>query len=146
VHRGVVVHSADEAKAKISDPAFDPMTEAVFESAPPALYDDPGRHSASAAVESYRLNEIRITAETDAPGYLVLSEIWYPGWKATVDGADAPVLQADWCLRAVPLAAGRHEVVLEFSPSSFRAGAWISSLSLALAVAGIFYTRKKENG
>jgi hypothetical protein len=145
VHRAVVAGSADEAKAIISDPGFDPMSVAVFESAPPEAWDDPGPRTSSAAIGSYRLNEIRVTTESDAPGYLVLSEVWYPGWKATVDGAEAPVLRADWCLRAVPIDAGTHEVVLEFSPSSFAAGAWISSLSLALAVAGIVYTRKKEN-
>jgi hypothetical protein len=146
VHRGTLVSTAEAAKAKIADPAFDPMREAVFESAPPALYDAPGEHGSSASIESYRLNEIRVRAEADADGYLVLSEVWYPGWRATVDGAEAPVLRADWCLRAVPIAAGKHEVVLEFSPSSFRTGAWISSLSFALAVAGIAYIRKKENG
>jgi len=147
VHRGVVAPTADGAKALIADPSFDPMRTAVFESAPPVLYDAPGDRRSSAVIASYRLNEIRVTAETDTAGYLMLSEVWYPGWKATVDGAEVPVLRADWCLRAVPLgAAGKHEVVLEFSPSSFRAGAWISSLSLALAAAGVVFTRKKENG
>ncbi len=143
VHRGIVAASPEEAKGLISDPAFDPRSVAVFEAPPPAVYDDTARHPSAVSIDHYALNEIRMSAESGADGYLVLSEVWYPGWKAFVDGAEAPVLRADWCLRAIPLTAGKHDVRLEFSPSSFRTGAWISSLTLALSLAALFIGRKK---
>ncbi|HLF15253.1 MAG TPA: YfhO family protein, partial [Bacteroidota bacterium] len=145
VHASYVAASPDEAKARISDPSFDPMTEAVFEAAPPVVYDDSSRHRSGVTIDSYRLNQIRMTAVTEADGYLVLSEVWYPGWKAYVDGVETPVLRADWCLRALPITAGRHAVTMEFSPSGFRTGAWVSSLTLVLSIAGAYYRRKKEN-
>ena len=57
-------------------------------------------------------------------GLLVLSEIWYPeGWTATVDGVEVPLVRANYILRALPIEAGDHEVVLSFeSPGARRAG------------------------
>jgi uncharacterized membrane protein YfhO len=145
VYGARVASSADEAKSIMSDTAFDPAAEVVFEEPPPVLYDGPHRTGGRVEVGSYRLNEIRMSVESPADGYLLLSEVWYPGWRASVDGRDAPVLRADWCLRAVPLAAGKHEVIVEFSPSSFSAGAWISTATLALSIAGMAYFRKRES-
>ncbi len=145
VHGSYVADSAAGAKARVADPAFDPAAEVVFEAPPPVVYDDSAAHRSVVTISSYRLNEIRLSVETPADGYLVLSEVWYPGWRAYVDGVETPVLRADWCLRAVPLAAGKHAVTVEFSPSSFRTGAWVSSLTLALSIAGIAFGRKKED-
>ena len=48
-------------------------------------------------------------------GLLVLSEIWYPeGWTATVDGVEVPLVRANYILRALPIDAGDHEVILSF--------------------------------
>jgi hypothetical protein len=165
VYDSYLAASPEDARNHISSPTFDPMREAVFEEAPPALPGDPGRPAArpdapdgnpadrggltrpvwEASIESYDLNEIRLRVNTPFAGYLILSEIWYPGWNASVDGANAPVLRADWCLRAVPVPGGAHEVVLDFSPASFRTGAWISGATLLAAVAGLFVARPKKD-
>ena len=146
VYGSHVAATADEARARIADPSFDPRAEVVFEAPPPVLYNDSVPHQSIVSIESYRLNEIRLTVETPANGYLVLSEVWYPGWRAYVDGVETPVLQADWCLRVVPMTAGKHTVIVDFSPSSFKTGAWVSTLTLALSIAGFVLGRKKENG
>jgi uncharacterized membrane protein YfhO len=62
----------------------------------------------------------------------VLSEIFYPGWKATVDGEEAEVLRANWSLRAVALRGGNHSVELRFAPASFRTGTAITVITLAV--------------
>lgn len=144
VHRAFVARSEEEARARISSPDFDFRGEAVFEEPPPVVLAGPARSGSVVTVSSYGLNRIEMTADAAADGYLVLSEVWYPGWKAEVDGVEAPVLRADWCLRAIPVTAGKHRVVMEFSPPTFRAGAWISSVSLVAAVGGIFVARKRE--
>jgi uncharacterized membrane protein YfhO len=86
---------------------------------------------ATVSITDYELNRIRLRVATNAPGFLVLSEIHYPGWYATVSGAPAPVLRADWNLRAVPVGAGQHDVELRFAPRSFLLGACITMLTLA---------------
>jgi hypothetical protein len=73
---------------------------------------------------------IVIRTSMDKPGYLVLSEIFYPGWEATVDGEKVAILQGNFLLRVIPLRGGQHEVHLFFVSWPFRIGACISLLTL----------------
>ncbi len=77
---------------------------------------------------------------TGAAGLLVLSEVYYPAWKAYVDGEPARLYVADHALRAVPVPAGEHTVELRYESVSLRIGIATSILSygLALAVAAIW--------
>jgi len=72
-----------------------------------------------------------VRCRLDAPGVLVLADTWYPGWRATVDGADAPILRANHAFRGVALGKGAHEVRFIFRPASFMFGAWLSVLAAA---------------
>jgi uncharacterized membrane protein YfhO len=69
--------------------------------------------------------------ETPANGLLLLSEVYYPGWRARVDGNETGVLRADFLLRAVPVAQGRHRVELFFAPDALLIWAVISGMVLA---------------
>jgi len=71
----------------------------------------------------------------DAPGYLVLSDTHYPGWRATVDGEATPILRANGFVRAVFLSAGEHTVEFVFSPTSLATGAACTGAALALWLA-----------
>jgi hypothetical protein len=128
VHRAIAAPDHGAALAALRAPSFDPATTVVVEGGE-ALQATP---SAPAAihVESFGLNEIRLRVDTPADAYLVLSEVWYPGWHASVDGAPAPVLRANYAFRAVPLGPGQHQVVLTFAPGSWRLGLAISGLTL----------------
>lgn len=84
----------------------------------------------SATIESYRPEAIRIRATAERDGILVLSDGVYPGWRATIDGRDAPILTVNYDLRGVRLRPGMHEVEFTYDPQSFWLGA-------DLAVAGI---------
>lgn len=72
----------------------------------------------------------RDAVELDGPGLLVLRESHARGWRARVDGRDAPVLRANGRHRAVPLPAGRHEVALDYHPPMLEAGSGLSVLGL----------------
>ncbi|GAB4407284.1 MAG: hypothetical protein Kow00123_20190 [Anaerolineales bacterium] len=71
----------------------------------------------------------------DAPGYLVLSDTHYPGWRATVDGEPALILRANGFVRAVFLPAGEHTVEFAFAPQSLILGAACSGAALAVWLA-----------
>jgi hypothetical protein len=90
---------------------------------------------AEAVIRRYSLNEIRVDAKLPSPAILVLSEVYYPKWKVTVDGAEAEMLKADYVLRGVALPAGDHEVVFRYDSSTLKRGLLISLLTLGAAVA-----------
>lgn len=98
--------------------------------------DGPG----TAQVEVLADESERIAARVrlDAPGYLVLSDTYYPGWRAEVDGEPAPILRANGFIRAVYLDAGEYTVEFVFAPRSLTIGAACSAAALALwAVAAV---------
>ena len=87
-----------------------------------------------ATLVAYRLNDVTIDVETPAPALLRLADLWYPDWVATVDGKPAPILKADYLLRAVAVPAGKHRVEMRFESKPVRAGFTLSLASLAIAL------------
>jgi hypothetical protein len=81
-------------------------------------------------VES-RPNRVTVCVGPGPAGYLVLADVWYPGWRCTVDGRAAPLYCADYLFRAVGLSEGEHTVVFSFEPASYRLGRIISGAALA---------------
>jgi hypothetical protein len=81
----------------------------------------------------------RVAAEvnTDAAGILVLTDLAYPGWKASVDGKPAHLLTADGLFRAVAVPAGSHRVVFRYRPLSFYGGVAVSLAALAALLRGM---------
>ncbi len=75
-----------------------------------------------------------IQVEADAPGWLFVADVWYPGWLAWVDGAPAPVLKADYLFRAVAVPAGMHTVTLAYRPTWFYVGMAASLLGLGAVI------------
>ncbi|MDO4715095.1 MAG: YfhO family protein [Bacteroidales bacterium] len=94
-------------------------------------------------------NELRYTTYSNLPGVAVFSEVYYPGWEATVDGQPIEVARVDYLLRALRLPAGKHEVVFTFKPSSVDTTealgfAAMGFLILLLLVPAIVAGRKRE--
>jgi hypothetical protein len=85
-----------------------------------------------ATIRDYRPNRVTIDVESDAPAYLVLADIWYPGWRCSIDGNPVPVYRANYVFRAVPVPAGRREVCFTFEPNSYLWGKRISLGSVAV--------------
>ena len=77
-------------------------------------------------------DRIRLDFDAREGGYLVISEVWYPGWQARVDGRVREIERANGFFQALEVGPGRHEIVLEYWPVSLRVGLWISGLGLAL--------------
>jgi hypothetical protein len=71
-------------------------------------------------------NKIVVEVESEAVGWLVLADSWYPGWKARVDGQDVEIHRANYAFRAIEIPEGRHEVVFVYRPASFYVGGIIS--------------------
>jgi hypothetical protein len=115
-------------------PAFDPTETVVLLERPDAPIGPVQDWTATANVTTYAATRVVVETESDGPGWLVLSDTYYTGWEATVDGHAAPIYRANGCVRAVPLPQGRHEVVFRFRSRTFYWGALISSASGVLLV------------
>jgi hypothetical protein len=85
----------------------------------------------SASIVSFAAERVRVRVDAPGEALLVLSEAWYPGWRATVDGRDVPVLPANAWMRAAVVPAGAREVVFEFRSRLLGPGALVTALGLA---------------
>ena len=104
--------------------------------------------TASVKLDKYEPNNLQYTVYSKNGGIVVFSEIYYPGWKATVDGQSVELGRVNYILRAVNVKPGKHIVVLDFHPTSISTTetiAYISIVILLLAIAGAGYMewRKK---
>jgi hypothetical protein len=109
------------------------------------LASDGGPSNATAVIEHYAPHRVVISAASDHPGYLVLTDTWFPGWIARVDGRESPVERANYAFRAVRLEPGRHEVEFRYDPGSVRLGLALSVLALLAIVAPGWWPRRRPN-
>jgi hypothetical protein len=111
---------------------------AVTESRLPGLADDsgPAGTAGTAELERYGREDAVVRTSSTGDSLLVLTDVHYPGWKASVDGRDAPIERVNYLLRGVAVPAGRHTVEFRYEPASWRAG-WILSLVALAATAGL---------
>jgi hypothetical protein len=141
-----------QALSAVLDPSFDPTRIAIVDTSskiaaqqitalPPAL-------GISVSVTSYRPGDITLQLASPAPqgAALIVSENYFPGWKATVDGKAAPLDRAQYNLIGVQLPAGARSVALHFDDPAYEAGRKVTIvaivLSLVLAGLGLFRLRQ----
>ncbi len=93
--------------------------------------------TASVQLTSYEPNELKYSIDSRTGGVLVFSEIYYPGWTATVDGQPAELGRVDYVLRALRIEGGHHEVVLSFFPTSVTTTETIAFIALGLLAVAI---------
>jgi len=115
-------------------PSFDPMRSVVLDSLPEELAGVPPGAEFTGSVEilDSNINGYHFRVQTSTPSILVVSQNFYPGWKATVSGRSASVFPADHALTGIAVPAGNHEIRFEFQPSSFKLGALLSLISATL--------------
>ena len=121
VHRAQMVASDGEALSLMQSPSFDPASEVVLVSAQMESLV-PGTGRSEAKIVSYQPERVEIETSLDSAGYLVLTDSYYPGWEAKVDGTPVPIERANLYFRAVHLEPGEHQVVFSYTPSSVRTG------------------------
>ena len=148
VNKIVYVGDANAEYAQVAK--INLQTEAVadkkFESAlGQAITND---STATVRLTSYQPNNLRYTVDSKNGGIVVFSEIYYPGWTATVDGTPTPIARVNYILRALMVKPGKHTVVFDFHPSSIRTTeiiAYISLVMLLLAIVGTVYVEFRKS-
>ncbi|MDE2973124.1 MAG: hypothetical protein OXU64_00160 [Gemmatimonadota bacterium] len=123
----------DAALARILSPSFDPAREAIL-AEPASLVPDPSV-TGDVAWELADPDERRLRVTTTGPALLVVSENWFPGWAAEVDGEPAEVRRANLTLQAVEIpSAGEHAVTLRFTAPTVRSALRLSIVASAITV------------
>ena len=142
-----------DAQVAVLDPRFDPLRIAVLD--PSAAIQTapvtalPDRLPITTTTSGYAPGHASITLSGPAPAgsALVVSENYYPGWQASIDGRNAPIYRGDYNLIAVPLPAGARTVELRFRDAAIGAGKAVSIFALLLAVlavgAGVVADRRR---
>jgi hypothetical protein len=150
----VEVVSAEQALRRIrgeSEQSFNPREVALLELSPDSTPDvtDKARLDlpqgdfkapAEARIVNYGPNRLAIETVADKRAALVVSETYYPGWEATMDGRPAAILTANYLLRGVIVPEGRHLVEMRYTAPAARRGAIISALTLLALLGGIFFS------
>jgi hypothetical protein len=122
---------AEETLALMRSPRWDPMRNAVVETARPLALAGPGLKGV-AAVTAYAPERVEVATQADGAALLVLADNYYPGWNASVDGRPAEVYRTNHTFRGVVVPAGRHRVVFTFDPAGVKEGLYIWLACLAL--------------
>jgi hypothetical protein len=131
-----VGNSREEILAGLRDPKFDPRKTVLLES-PPDPQPSPGPQAdapGSAWVSRSSTDWLEIKADLGRPAILLVTDAYSKYWEAeAIDPGPQPdytVMPADYTLRAIPLAAGHHHILLKYSPIGYNIGKWVTIVSL----------------
>ncbi|HSB08656.1 MAG TPA: YfhO family protein [Blastocatellia bacterium] len=165
VSQTVEVQSHTAAIKALGDSGFNPRSTAIIEvsGAPESERQEFAKGSADrsqmmtlmrekelpqspaiATITEDKRNRVVIQTDSGADGLLVLSDNYYPGWRASVDDAPAQVFRANCTMRAVNVPAGRHVVSFAFVPATFFTSVYISLAAAALTLAFLIYAALKR--
>ena len=152
VNRATKADKLDDVYSRIGNPAFDPRREAILEEEPDSFLSQPLGGSEIPGTddpdtlhfEQLSRNRFRVDREGTSPAFLVVSQTWYPGWTAIVNGTPRPIKRANGVLMGVSVDSGISEVQFTYRPTYFH---WalgltiLAAFTLVLAAVGDRYRR-----
>jgi len=128
VYRSRVIPDSAGQFAALRAPGFDPAQEVILGGGEALAGPNAGN---GVTFADYQPERIIVDVDAAADGYVVFSEVAYPGWQAMVDGVPVPIERANFAFRAVRVPPGTHRVELVFEPTTWRLGLAISLASVA---------------
>jgi len=157
VPRWIVKNGRDEIFKTMSAPSFHPMKVVILESAPKFKTNGGSiggaANSDKVVLRGSTTDQLVIFAEVSKPQILLITDPYSTGWRARgLPGSSQKqyeVMPADYVLRAIPLGVGKHRILLEYMPTGFRVGMWVSIVSViiysALLVVSLRGNRKQAS-
>jgi hypothetical protein len=142
------VNSPTEELAKVC--TIDTRTTAVVDQSKFKVGDFAYDSASSIQVMEHKPNYLKYESQSQTNGFAVFSEIYYPkGWTASIDGKEAPILGADYVLRALEIPAGKHVIEFRFAPEAYTVGNKVTTasswLTLITLLACLGYTVRQRN-
>jgi hypothetical protein len=128
VHEWTVAGTVQQARKIFSSEAFDPLRAAIVVGASPPL-ERCESDEENVQMPIHQPNYIHVTARMACRGVVIVTDSWFPGWKATVDGESAPVIEVDGGVRGIVVAKGAHQIDLKYRPWSVLIGGLLTMLA-----------------
>ncbi len=146
-----VTDSYISAQNVIKDPGFDLRHKVILEE---NLSPDQGNslnssvlnENSNASIVSYTPNKVIIHTISNSDSLLILTDVYYPGWKAFVDGKETPIYRGDGLVRTIFVPSGIHTIEFSYLPQSFIVGSVTSLLTAGLFLGFLIYRRKTKIG
>jgi len=135
VERFEVLAEEEAAIERLRRRSFDPARVAILERDPGVALRPADSPIGTCVVRKLDGGGLDIEANAARPALLVMSEIFYPGWRARVDGQVVPLMRADDVISAICLPAGEHHITLRYEPTSFKLGCVATGLCVLAALA-----------
>jgi hypothetical protein len=128
----------------LNDTSFD-FTKEILLSGYPALTAEIKPLEDTIVLAEYSENHLKINVATSQGSVLLVNDLYYPAWRAAVDGKDTKILRAFTSLRAIPITAGTHVVELRYESATFDLGWKITLGTLAFSIIALFIPKKQKN-
>ncbi len=104
----------------------------------------PIESDAEIRIQVNKSNSQQIEMVSSSGGWLMQSQVWYPGWHAYLNGSQVPLERMDYLFRGITVPAGRNTIQFIYDPSSIRIGAWISGISILGTMIGLVYLGRRR--
>lgn len=166
VHDAKVIRDRDAIFRELVSPEFDPLSYAIVEEEPdlispshppgartssmprpsthPGINPIKGEEEALPGFIEYSPNKVIVDTSLTEPGLLVLGDVYYPGWKAFVDGRETRIYKTNYVMRGVALPAGRQTVEFRYNPLSFKIGTLISLTTLIFMIGFLVWNWRRN--
>lgn len=135
----VILPSRNEVAKAIRSETYDPATT-ILTTQQPGKSNCSGKNFPPVQIISYRMNSVELVVESPCNAYLATSEIFYPGWQATIDGNKTEIIENNLAFRALFIPEGEHTIVMWYNPEIFIISGAISFVILIIC----FYIWKKK--
>lgn len=143
VGTAIIESDARRAIERTGAASFDPSTQVILPWAPSG-YGSAAQCQGTVQWLQRQPENLVLAVTSEDPCILVLSELDYPGWLATVDATPTPILLADGLLRAIAVPAGEHQVVFTFQPASIRIGMVLTLVALIIAIVAFLVAGRRH--
>ncbi len=144
VPKASVIRNKKTILQSISNPQWNPKETFFLEEDPHVNMYNPGSFVPISKVKKSN-NEISMDVNLQQSGFLVLSEIWYPGWKVAVNGKETKLYRANYIFRSIYLKAGQNHVTFSYQPRSYQLGKQITAISLVFCAGYFFFYLLKNS-
>lgn len=128
-----IIGSGEKALQRLFEPRLSPSSTIILETHPQKDIK-PTQLLGAAAIKEYGEQFVRIEVEASDPALLLLTDTYYPGWKAYIDDKETLIYRANYTFRAVEVPAGKHTIRFSYEPLSVKIGGWITIGSLVIYI------------